>query len=83
MRKDGNIDLTLRKAGTKQSGTTTEKIVELLKANKGIMPYNYKSDAELIKDVFSMSKKDFKRSLTTLQDAGKIEVKENGIYLKD
>lgn len=83
VRKDGNIDLTLRKAGTKQSGTTTEKIIELLKANKGVMPYNYKSDAELIKDVFSMSKKDFKRSLTALQDARKIEVKENGIYLKD
>ncbi len=47
------------------------------------MPYNYKSDADLIKDVFSLSKKDFKRSLTTLVDSGKIEVKDTGIYLKD
>ena len=47
------------------------------------MPYNYKSDAELIKDVFGLSKKDFKRSLTTLIDANKIEVKDTGIYLKD
>ena len=46
------------------------------------MPYNYKTDAQLIKDVFGLSKKEFKRSLTQLQDTGKIEVKDTGIYLK-
>jgi len=83
VRKDGNIDLTLRKQGSKKEGGAHEKVLALLVENKGIMPYNYKSDAELIKDVFSMSKKDFKRSLTKLQDDGKIEVKDTGIYLKD
>ena len=82
IRKDGNIDLSLRKMGSKNSDTSHEKILSLLQQNKGILPYNYKSDAELIKDVFSMSKKEFKRSLTALQDADKIEVKESGIYLK-
>jgi uncharacterized protein len=82
IRKDGNIDLTLRKPGSKKSGTSSEKVLQLLQANKGIMPYNYKSDAELIKDVFGVSKKEFKRSLTKLQDEKKIEVKDNGIYLK-
>ena len=47
------------------------------------MPYNYKSDAELIKNTFGLSKKEFKRTLTSLQEKGKIEVKETGIYLKD
>jgi len=46
------------------------------------LPYNYKSDAEVIKEVFHMSKKEFKRSLTTLQNSGTIEVKDTGIYLK-
>jgi predicted RNA-binding protein (virulence factor B family) len=46
------------------------------------MPYNYKSDAELLQDVFGLSKKEFKRSLTALQESGTIEVKETGIYLK-
>jgi len=82
VRKDGNIDLTLRKPGSKKDGSSSEKVLELLKANKGIMPYNYKSDAELIKQAFGLSKKDFKRSLTKLQDDGKIEVKDTGIYLK-
>ena len=82
VRKDGNIDLTLRKPGSKKSGGSNEKILELLKQNKGIMPYNYKSDAELIKDIFGMSKKEFKRTLTSLQDTGDITVKDTGIYLK-
>lgn len=82
IRKDGNIDLTLRKPGSKQSGGSTDKIIELLKQNNGVLPYNYKSDAELIKEVFGLSKKEFKRSLTSLQNDGKIEVKDTGIYIK-
>jgi len=83
VRKDGNIDLTLRKPGNKKNSGSDEKVLVLLKENKGIMPYNYKSDADLIKNIFSMSKKEFKRSLTKLQDEKKIEVKDTGIYLKD
>jgi hypothetical protein len=83
VRKDGNIDLTLRKPGSKKSGGSDEKVLALLKEAKGIMPYNYKSDAELIKSVFGLSKKEFKRTLTSLQEKKKIEVKDTGIYLKD
>ena len=82
IRKDGNIDLNLRKAGSKQKSDAPSKILELLKENKGIMPYNYKSDAELIKQIFGLSKKEFKRSLTKLQEDKKIEIKDTGIYLK-
>ncbi len=83
VRKDGNIDLTLRKPGSKKSGGSDEKVLALLKDAKGILPYNYKSDAELIKDIFGLSKKEFKRTLTSLQEKKKIEVKDTGIYLKD
>ena len=75
--------MNLRKPGTKKSGGSSDKVLELLKENNGIMPYNYKSDAELIKEVFGLSKKDFKRSLTTLQEMNKITVKDTGIYLTD
>jgi len=83
IRKDGNIDLSLRKTGSKKSSDQADKVLNLLKENGGSMPYNYKSDAELIKNVFSMSKKDFKRSLTLLQEVNKITVKDTGIYAKD
>ena len=83
VRKDGNIDLTLRKPGSKKSGSSDEKVMQLLKEAKGIMPYNYKSDPQLIQDVFGLSKKEFKRTLTSLVNNEKIDVKETGIYLKD
>ena len=83
IRKDGNIDLSLRKPGSKKSGASNTKVLELLKQNRGIMPYNYKSDAQLIKNTFGLSKKEFKRTLTALQESGDIEVKDTGIYLKD
>ncbi|MCK4737793.1 MAG: DNA-binding protein [Sulfurimonas sp.] len=83
IRKDGNIDLNLRKPGTKKSGGSSDKVLELIKENGGNMPYNYKSDAELIKDVFGLSKKDFKRSLTTLVEMNKITVKDTGIHLTE
>jgi hypothetical protein len=83
VRKDGNIDLTLRKPGSKKSNNSSEKVLAILKENNGIMPYNYKSDAQLIQKAFGMSKKDFKRSLTALQESGKITVKDTGLYLID
>ena len=83
VRKDGNIDLTLRKPGSKKSGGSSDKVLGLLKHNGGKMPYNYKSDPDLIKDVFGLSKKEFKRTLTALQENGSIEIKDTGIYIKD
>lgn len=81
IRREGTIDLSLQPGGTKRKDLASRKVLDLLVKNGGSMPYNYKSDAELIKDVFSISKKAFKAALTTLQDSGDIEVKENGIYL--
>lgn len=82
IRKDGCIDLSLQASGTKQKDASCEKVLSLLKKSGGAMPYNYKSDPELIQDIFGLSKKAYKRSLTTLQESGAIEVKDTGIYLK-
>jgi len=82
VRKDGNIDLTLNSGGSKKKVSDSDQVLEILKQNGGKMPYNYKSDADLIRDIFSLSKKAYKRSLTKLQDDNIIEVKDTGIYLK-
>ena len=81
-RPDGKLDLSLRKIGDKSSDAGEEKILKMLQENKGKLPYNYKSDPEEIKSVFGLSKKAYKRTLTALIDAQKIDVKDNGIYLK-
>ena len=82
IRSDGNLDISLQPIGAKKSDAASEKVMALLVENNGILPYNYKSDAELIKNTFALSKKNFKRALTQLQNDGKIEIKETGIYLK-
>jgi len=82
IRKDGCIDLSLQASGAKQKDVSCDKILSLLKNSGGVMPYNYKSDPELVKNVFGLSKKAYKRSLSTLQENGSIEIKDTGIYLK-
>ncbi len=82
IRKDGCIDLSLQAMGAKQKDASCERVISLLKKNGGSMPYNYKSDPELVQDIFGLSKKAYKRSLTALQESGTIEVKDTGIYLK-
>jgi predicted RNA-binding protein (virulence factor B family) len=80
LRRDGKLDLSLQPAGTQASDVATQKVLQLLEEGNGMLPYNYKSDPDLIGSIFGLSRKSFKRALTTLQEAGKIEVKENGIY---
>ncbi len=82
IRPDGNLDISLQPIGAAKADAASDKVMTLLDEHNGMLPYNYKSDAELVKNVFGLSKKNFKRALTQLQDAGKIEVKENGIFKK-
>ena len=39
IRKDGNIDLALREPGSKKSTGPGDKVFNILKENKGSMPY--------------------------------------------
>ena len=83
VRKDGNMDISLQPIGTAaKTDIATDKIMQLLEENRGSLPYNYKSDADLINSVFGLSKKNYKRALTTLKDAEKIDVTDTGIYKK-
>ncbi|WP_345980055.1 S1-like domain-containing RNA-binding protein [Sulfurimonas sp. HSL3-2] len=82
IRNDGNIDISIQKIGQERKDDSSTKVLELIKKNGGSMPYNYKSDSQLITDAFGMSKKAFKHSLTVLQEKNLIEVKDTGIYLK-
>ena len=81
-RSDGKLDISLQRIGN-TSDDDTSTILRLLHEHQGKMPYNYKSDANEISQVFHLSKKRFKRALTTLQDAGTIEIKDTGIYSKE
>lgn len=79
-REDGKLDLSLQMIGKAKAGNAAAKIYDMLQQNGGMLPYNYKSDAELIQKAFGLSKKNFKAALTELSEGGKITIKENGIY---
>ncbi len=80
LRDDGKFDISLQPIGKDKELVATEKIITILNDKKQ-MPYNYKSDAEDIKKVFGLSKKNFKKALTKLKDDGVIEIDETGIRL--
>ena len=83
VRADGNFDVSLQPVGkTARTGSDQAKVLGPLDAAGGMLPYNSKSDPELITKTFGLSKKAFKRALVQLQESGDIEVKETGIYRK-
>jgi hypothetical protein len=82
IRKDGKLDLSLQPIGKKNSADIYEvKVLEIIEELKGFVALNSKSDALNIMKVFGLSKKSFKRTLTSLLEKKKIVLESNGIKL--
>ncbi len=82
VRKDFKLDVSLQPIGKQAKiGEAAGTILQLLKEAEGTLPFTYKSDAEDIKKVFGMSKKNFKRTLTELIDSKQIALEESVIKL--
>ena len=82
VRKDFKLDLSLQPIGKKAKiGEAEGIIIQLLKEADGTLPFTYKSDAEEIKKVFGMSKKNFKRTLTELIESKQIQLTDDAIVL--
>jgi len=82
VRKDGKLDLSLQPIG-KQAKTDEAEgtILQMLMEADGELPFTYKSDAEEIQRMFGLSKKNFKRTLTSLIEKKRIELLDNAIKL--
>lgn len=82
IRNDGKLDLSLQPISKKAAANIFEKkLLKVLEESGGVMPFNSKSKADEIMKTFSMSKKNFKRSLTSLISTKKIASDEHGIKL--
>jgi predicted RNA-binding protein (virulence factor B family) len=82
VRKDFKLDLSLQAIGKQAKiGEGEGAVLQLLKEADGELAFTYKSDAEEIKKMFGMSKKNFKRTLTELIDSKQIELHEGSIKL--
>jgi predicted RNA-binding protein (virulence factor B family) len=82
VRKDFKLDLSLQPIGKQAKiGEAQAVILNLLEKAGGELPYTYKSDAQEIQKVFGLSKKNYKRTLTELIEAKKIELLPSSLKL--
>jgi predicted RNA-binding protein (virulence factor B family) len=82
VREDGKIDISLQKQGFENSiEPNSQRILDVLTANEGQMPFNDKSDSVEIQAQFEMSKKAFKRAIGGLYKQKLIVIEEEGIKL--
>jgi predicted RNA-binding protein (virulence factor B family) len=79
MRNDGKIDLSLQPIGENADLAAQDRVLEVLRKNDYKLPYNTKTDAKTIYDVFGVSKKNFKQAVNNLQKEGLIAINEFGI----
>ncbi|SCY39567.1 CvfB family protein [Desulfoluna spongiiphila] len=83
IREDGKIDLTLKKPGYQSVAGSANRVLEILEEAGGFVACHDKSTPEEIKRIFSMSKKEFKRTVGALYKKGFIELSDTGIRLKE
>ena len=81
VREDGKIDVSLQPKQGSHVLSTTDKILEHLKAAGGKSGFNDKSSPEDIKNEFQVSKKVFKQAIGSLYKQGKIKITDKGIEL--
>lgn len=84
IRADKKIDLSLgQDNNTRQAETTAERILALLKRQRGEMPITDKSEPQLIYDTFGVSKKIFKQALGHLYKRRLITIAEDRVKLTE
>lgn len=80
VRPDGKIDLTLQ-GGQETRDKYSQTIMDYLENHNDFAPVHDKSDPQLIQDLFSMSKKSFKKTIGGLYKKRLISIDPEGIRL--
>ncbi|HEY4799557.1 MAG TPA: GntR family transcriptional regulator, partial [Bacteroidia bacterium] len=81
IREDKKIDVCLQLSGYENILPNEQKILALLKEQKGFLPLNDYSSPDEIKAVLGMSKKVFKKAVGSLFKQRVIRIEEKGISL--
>jgi hypothetical protein len=77
------IDVAAGRPGYARVEDAADKVLRLLKENKGHLPYHDKSDPESIYSFFGMSKKTFKMTTGKLYKEKRIRITDTGIELTE
>lgn len=81
IRKDKKLDISLQPIGKENEEVAEFRVKKVLSNNGGSLECNYKSSPEEIKELFGLSKKNYKKALTKLLDEGAITLDDEGIKL--
>jgi len=80
IREDKKVDVSLQPIGKSNADDINiKKVLDVLEQNFNDLPYNYKTDADTIKELFGISKKAYKRALTKLVEDNIIKIDEDGM----
>lgn len=79
VKDDGKLDLSIREKSYVQLDSDAEMIFNKLREAGGFLPYHDKTDAEIIKAQFNLSKNAFKRAIGRLMKEEKITISDTGI----
>lgn len=82
IRPGNKLDISLEKIGYRNIEPNAEKIIQELENNEGFLALNDKSNPEAIKNALQMSKKSFKKALGSLYKKRIVDIKPDGVYLK-
>ena len=83
LRHDGRIDLALQPQSKQLQPDLTEYIMQYLNDNDGVCSLSDKSSPEAIQSMFQVSKKNFKKALSTLYKQRRIVIEADQITLAD
>ena len=81
IRDDEKIDLLLEKPGYEKVDAISQKILDELKQNRGFMAVSDNTSPEMIKALFGVSKKSFKKAIGSLYKNRRITFTSDGIRL--
>ncbi len=81
LRDDGKIDLSLTASGYEKVGGIAEGILAILEKNNGFMAINSKTSPEEIYDIFSVSKKNYKKAIGALYKKRLVTINPDGIRI--
>lgn len=83
IRTDGKIDLSLDAYGYRRVAPLTDKIIQVLQANRGRIAYDDASSPQAIRETFGASKNAFKQALGALYKKRRIRFLHPGVELID
>lgn len=79
VKPDGKLDITMREKAYLQMDEDAEKVMEVIEAFAGVLPFTDKASPEVIKRETGLSKNAFKRAVGRLYKERRIEITERAI----